>query len=807
VPTKVRTWDLDDCSTERLDRPPPEDDSVTDLRDELPPVALPVELDSFVGRRDEIARCLDLLAGHRLVTLVGPGGVGKTRLALRIAHRMAADGLGGVFATLSDLPAEDMPAVRARLLRVLRVPDNGDDAAADAALADRLRRMDMLLVVDNCEHQIGAVRELLLTLLAEAPGVRVLATSRTHLGLPGEQLVPVSTLAARGPDGRVPDYPADAVRLLVDRAAARGVVIDPGDPDAVRLVRAVEGLPLAVELAAAHLDLRDLPDIADDLDRTSTALGPVKLAAQDHHVSLPALMDWSYRLLTPHQQRMWAILAEFRGTFPPSAAVNLCARLGIAADEAADLLAQLLHSSILSRTRYRGSIRVWMLAPVRDYGLALEPDTLTRAAIQDAHADYVTNRLAQGAVEWYSSAELDWLHGLTEQGASIAAAVRHLVGRAETVPQALTTVTNLGRIRAPIFSGAVREVRSLVGAALEAQARLRPGEHTPVQVVALGLGAWLAYIQGQPEGPVLLDQARALHAVVGGPAPEALVGTEATALWLTGGPAQTGAAVAMLDHAVEMAAADGFHGDAAMAALFAALAAAFGGLPGSVDRARAHLADTERVGAEWAKSWAGFALAVALHVQGDIRQAAGVLRRVLRDQYAMGDTWGLTWSVWLAGAVGACIGETVTAARLLGAARRMRRSIGTEIAGLEPWLRVQTAATALCVKELGPAVYDRHVADGAALPTGQAVELALGVVDGLADTTPAPHPAAGSLTPREREVADLAARGLSDSEIGAALGLSPKTVENHLAAARKKLGDLRNRTELTALWVAQADQG
>ncbi|MFI7679953.1 AfsR/SARP family transcriptional regulator [Actinophytocola sp. NPDC049390] len=295
----------------------------------------PAQLTSFVGRADELAWLADQ-EDNRLVTLVGPGGAGKTRLAVE-----AARGRNACFVDLS--PVTDGALVPHALLGALGLREAGFAAAAGdpvhrlvAALAEPL-----LLVLDNCEQVVADVAVLVRTLLAECPGLTVLATSRAPLGLTGETLLPLSPLGA------------DAVRLFADRAAAvrPGFAVTDGNRDAVAdLCAAVDGLPLAVELAAARLRQFTVEELADRL----TEHGPFRLlsrgdrTAARRHRTLRAVVAWSWDLLTPEEQRVAARFSVFAGGATLAAVETVC-------DTTDDVLADLVDRSIVETDgrRYR----------------------------------------------------------------------------------------------------------------------------------------------------------------------------------------------------------------------------------------------------------------------------------------------------------------------------------------------------------------------------------------------------------------------------------------------------------------------
>ncbi|MDX6261307.1 MAG: hypothetical protein QOH84_2995, partial [Kribbellaceae bacterium] len=324
---------------------------------------LPAELTSFVGRRQELVDVRALLAAGRLVTLTGPGGVGKTRLALRTAVQVRRTFPDGVW--LVELASLREPSLLARTIEsALGLRDAEEDSAA--RLAEYLSDRSLLLVLDNCEHLAAECAALLRQVLAAAPGIRVLATSRHVLGVAGEHVYAVPTLA-------------DAVGLFADRAAAAGFTVSAEDGPAVaEICRRLDGLPLAVELAASWLRVLSVSDLQDRLDKLASA-------------SLEATMDWSYDLCTTEEQALWARLSVFAG-------------FDLAAVEAAggvlEVLAGLVDKSIVQREQGSGTTRYRLLEPLRAYGLRrLQDEDVVRAL----HRDHYLWLAAMWGEDWRRS--------------------------------------------------------------------------------------------------------------------------------------------------------------------------------------------------------------------------------------------------------------------------------------------------------------------------------------------------------------------------------------------------------------------
>ncbi|MEU1519081.1 BTAD domain-containing putative transcriptional regulator [Streptomyces sp. NPDC005811] len=341
---------------------------------------LPAPLTGFVGRDDDLARIDALLAAGRLVTVLGPGGAGKTRLAVEAARRRHGTYRDG--ARMIDLASVTEPAkVGAALLAGTglrggatfearpggRSGGGGDEVEV---LVDRLGGRESLLLVDNCEHLIEAVARLVAALLPRCPGLSVLATSREPLAVDGEALVPLGPLALPGPDDGVEQARhAEAVRLFVERAAAvrPGFAVDEATlPDVLRVVRGLDGMPLALELAAARLRTLSLPELADGLSDRFRLLTTGSRTALPRHRTLRAVIAWSWDLLGAHERTVAERVSVLPGGVTTASATALCAGTAVPAADVPELLAGLVDRSLLQLAPAPGRYR--MLETLREYG-------------------------------------------------------------------------------------------------------------------------------------------------------------------------------------------------------------------------------------------------------------------------------------------------------------------------------------------------------------------------------------------------------------------------------------------------------
>ncbi|MBN6052402.1 winged helix-turn-helix domain-containing protein [Nonomuraea sp. RK-328] len=411
---------------------------------ELPPTNLPAPVSRLIGRDDAVAEVAALLEGERLVTLTGSGGVGKTRLALEVAHRLSGAYADGAW--LVELAALDRAAgsPAEAVMEALGVREGTDGAAPAARLAEALRARELLLVLDNCEHVVERVAELAEALLRAVPGMRVLATSREPLALPGEVLWSVPPLG-------VPDLSAfdavlgaspatalaaaegsDAVRLFVARAAAstRGFALDAGNAEAVvRLCRRLDGIPLALELAATRVRALGVRGVVARLDDRFRLLAAGHRGAPPRQQTLTAVIDWSWNLLTPPEQVVLRRLAVHADGCTLEAAEEVCAGDGAdRLDEPAeldviDLLARLVDRSLVVVVEGAAGVRYRLLESVAEYCLDRLADAGELEDVRRAHARHHLALAEQAEPALYGHDQHEWLQRLDAEAADLRAAL------------------------------------------------------------------------------------------------------------------------------------------------------------------------------------------------------------------------------------------------------------------------------------------------------------------------------------------------------------------------------------------------
>ncbi|MEW2357605.1 AAA family ATPase [Spirillospora sp. NPDC029432] len=383
---------------------------------------LPAALTRFVGRERELAEGAALVRANRLVTVTGVGGVGKTRLALRLAGTLAGCFPDGV--RLVELAGVTEPAMVDRTVAAaLGVQMEAGRAPLDA-LAEALGGRRTLLVLDNCEHLLEAVVALVGALLRAVPELHVLATGRQPLNVAGERVVML---------GPLPPESA-AVELFADRAVAAvpGFRVTAGNRDAiVGVCRRLEGLPLALELAAPRLRLLTVDELADRLDRRFVLLGEAGAdrTAHPRHQTLRAVFDWSHELCGEEERLAWERLSVCAGSVSLADAEALCA--GAGARDAFDAIAGLVDKSLLTRVEVRGRTRLLMLETVRMYGRERLALSGAEADARCRHLDRYLGLARSAEAEYGTPRQLEWLLRLQEEHADIRQAFAHLLSGEE----------------------------------------------------------------------------------------------------------------------------------------------------------------------------------------------------------------------------------------------------------------------------------------------------------------------------------------------------------------------------------------
>jgi predicted ATPase/DNA-binding CsgD family transcriptional regulator len=745
---------------------------------------LPAERSSFVGRRAELAEVRRMLSASRLVTLVGPGGVGKTRLALRAAadlRRSFPD--GAAFADLT--PVSEPPLVAERVAAALDVRDVSG-SWLPARVAEVVGDRQVLLVLDNCELLRDAAAVLVDSLLGACPRLSVLATSRVPLDLDGEALLAVPPLPV--PPAEEPAAAGDAVQLLAQRAAAAvpGLVLTPADTAVLAEVcRRLDGLPLAIELAAVRLRTLSPEELAARLDDRFALLARSGAAVAGRHRTLRATMQWSADLLAPDERVLWRRASVFAAGFDLAAAEAVCADDELPAQAVLAAVDRLAEASLLQGVRTGSGRRFRMLETVRAYGRELLVGSGEEDVLRRRHRDWCAGRASAAAVEFAGPAQVAALDAIDAVHAEVGEALQWSAAVPGEAGPGLVLAADLWLYWAA--RGHLGEGRRHLGTLLAACP-------APTAARARGLLAagYVELTATDAEAAIpLLEQAADLGRVTG----PALV--PALATQFLGQAALFRGDLGTADRLLREAAGRHSAVDPRYQAFCWADVGVAAFLAGDPPAAAEAFERSLALGTDpWARSHALWGLGLVRLATGDAPEATALEHAALRLMQEVDDRSGTALCIEALAWVAAAERDWERATRLTGAAESVWRSIPASLPAPFAGRRDD------CARAAGRALGDRRRSavhrEGAALARSAAVALALG------DRAPVPEPRlsvdAVRLTPRQLEVAALVARGLTDREIAARLVISPRTAESHVEQILTRLG-FRSRAEIAA-WSA-----
>ncbi|HUQ61877.1 ATP-binding protein [Lentzea sp.] len=717
---------------------------------------LPAQTTTIIGRRAVLADTWALLGRARLITLAGPAGAGKTRVAVEIGRAAARAGTfqHGVWEVrLADLGD---PALLARTVAAeLRIVDNSRGGGS-GRLVESLYDKHLLLVLDRCDHLLDEVRHLVHRLLQGCKGLTVLTTSREPLGVYGEHLVPVPSLGD------------EAVELFLDRADAAST----DGPEVRALCRAVDGLPLAIELVAARMT--EIP-AADVLGELGTA-------------TLDQVLEWSARHCTDDERRAWAALSVFPADF------DLAAAEAVAGEGVLETVSSLVRKSIVvaSTSQVTQNTRYRVPGAVAEFGVRLlagADEPLRRHALHySAFVDEATR-------SWFSPDEALWMGRLREEWPNVRAAIGHALKTPDLAETGTIMAMNVQRTRFTASAGRLGQARDLLATAREVITE------APLRTSLLAHCAYMAQALGDMATAIpLMEEARALPRQA--TTDVNLLIVEATHLFFVEGSPDCGPLYAQV---VELCRQYSSPGDLYFAELMHAMASCFLLDAEAADKATTGLQRTaENNGVDWSRAWGLWHRGLYELLHGDPAQAHALAVEALRTQLAIGDTWGPAYSLWLLACTCAELGAFDRAARVFGALRSQERVSRISFGTMRPFHTLLERADRIVRRALADD-YPVITTLGLDLRPEQAMEFALEPVPD-SERRPLKPLLPDGLTRQEFTIAGLVAESFTAKQIGARLFISPRTADRHVVDIGAKPG-LPTRVALAAWHRSRSASG
>ncbi|MER5390674.1 LuxR C-terminal-related transcriptional regulator [Saccharopolyspora sp. NPDC002686] len=757
---------------------------------------LPAERTSFVGRRQECVDVRQSLAQSRMVTLTGVGGVGKTRLALRVAAQLGRSFRdGGWLVELAEVHDDDLVAHTAA--QALGIQD-WSARGVEHVLADYVRDKEILVVLDNCEQVLDGCVKTCTALLDAAPELRILATSRQPLDVYGEHVVVVSTLPVPEPSevGHLAGPDAgngSSMRLFAERASAAGFQPAADQDRAVaQLCRELDGIPLAIELAAARTRFLSVDELLARLDDRFRLLAGNR-SALPRHQTLRATMDWSYELCSAEERLLWSRMSVFAGGVDLAAVEQVCSGTGLARERIWELVAALVDKSILTREDApTGTTRYRLLSTVREYGLSLLSED-ERNRLRGLHRDHYLDLAERGARDWFGPDQLQWRARISAEHDNLRSALEFCAAQPGQVQEGL-------RIAGALWfywtaCGLIAEGRQWLD-------RLLALDATPTvpRATALWVCSWLASHQGDlARGRATAEGCSAVAEHLNDAVLAAfglhLLGVDAMAE----GHLEEASALttrAWSRHRTHPKITSPMVMSLVQSGLVACLA-------GESDRATGYAEEclqiTAAAGELWTRSWGLVVRGLASWMRGDAHDAVVHLRESIGIKSRFNDLFGLGMAAEVLAWSHVSLGEHERAARIFGVLDRLWPLVGVPLMGAQQLLDYRREAEGRAREALGEGAFGKLAAESAGLPLQQGLAAAV-----REKPRPTPRPAReqrrGPLTRREFQVAEAIAQGLSNKEIAAQLVISQRTAEAHVEHILTKL-DFGSRTQI-ATWVA-----
>ena len=748
------------------------------------------------GRQRDLASARELFASTPLVTLTGPGGVGKTSLAAALSSTLERAFRDGTwFVELGAQRNSDTVAEAVVMsLGLSSLPTMG----AEEQLRRHVAGRSMLLVLDSCEHVLPGCRRLVSLLLAGSPELRVLATSSEPLRVRGERVIVVRPLGVPANDREVTveqlrQYPAVAMLEARAKAVNDEFEITERDASAVaKLCARLDGMPLAIELAAARLRSLTVQELLDRIDDRFALLNRGDPTASPHHHSLAALVRWSYDLCSPDEQLLWQRLAAFRGSPDLAAVQAVCGSPPLEGTTLIDAVDELVSKSILLPELAGGVMRYRLLETLGAFALERAQDSEDFARARTAHTEYYRSLATQTAHNFFGPGQIDSMRRLELDFPDLELAFDALLAEPERSRDALQFASSL---RFYWMSGHLREGHRWLERALatDTTGSVERGN-------ALWAAAWVAALHGDVlNAQAYLEESGGTARSLGDPGMAAHTSTWTGFTALISGDSE--AALANLEAARN---AHSAHSDAEglLLTLFllGVVNTALGDHQGASEAAREAVRLSEALDETWGRSYALWVLALDAWTRQELDAAENLATQCLELKDGFRDDLGAAIDIHLIAGIALARGDAKKAATLLGVAAARSATVGFELRGV--LAASYDAITRGAEDRLGPESFRSLYEVGRRLGRAAQMDLALGrTATGLTEES-GTTPEVELLSAREREVAALLAAGLTNRAIAAKLVLSQRTVEGHVDHILTKLG-MRSRTE-AGVWAAKA---
>ncbi|MET8050717.1 AAA family ATPase [Streptosporangium sp. NPDC005286] len=682
---------------------------------------LPNELTSFVGRTRLLTTLRQRLSEHRLVTVTGIGGVGKSRTALRIAHLMRSQFKDGVwFADLARL--QDSGMVRHTITSALGIADQSA-RSADETLIEWLGDREILLIIDTCEHLVDACAALFEDLLRSAKGLTILATSRQSLNAKGEHTVTIPPLTVPGDSPGEDVFTNEAVQLFVARAGAvvPNFMLDEGNIGPVaELCRRLDGIPLAIELAAVRMRALSVEQILGLLADRFSLLAGASRTALPRHQTLRAAIGWSHELCEPAERLLWARLSVFAGDFELDAARYVCSGDSLPSEDIMDLISSLVEKSILLSDGTPSGHRYQLIDTLRQYGEEWLDKLGERDRIREKHRDYYLQLASRSEDAWSGARQVYWYVRMRHEHDNIRVALDYCLRTPGEVQSGLKLLSSLWFMW--VACGLAREGRLYLEKTLEL-ARQPSAERCK----ALWVLSYINSAQGNISGAIEAAEQCSSDAVRVGDSGAVILATKmlGTAAFLQNDLQK---ASALLGVAIE------FHKSGRELNP--------GLLPSIVELSMVLLIQNEPAEAEvllrdciavctqrgelWLRSYAIYALASVCQAMGRSPEATSNAREALRLKRYFHDVLGIGLAIEVVARQALEDGQPVLASLLMGGGQANWRTFGMPQMGSPFFNSEHDRCVKECRRVLGDEAHEEAFSRGRKLNLEELIVLALG---------------------------------------------------------------------------------